>query len=109
MPRSGGFATVDVGEMHEASWLITDALMFVGGGSASTAGGIKVTTLAVHDPGDRRRGARRPGRGGLRPPHPSDTVRLAVAVVFIGATHRAGLHLVLLEVTGEPSTSCSSR
>ena len=47
MPRSGGFSTVDVGEMHEGTWLLTDALMFVGGGSASTAGGIKVTTLAV--------------------------------------------------------------
>ena len=47
MPRSGGFSTVDVGQMHECTWLVTDALMFVGGGSASTAGGIKVTTLAV--------------------------------------------------------------
>ena len=33
--------------MHEGTWLMLDALMFVGGGSASTAGGIKVTTLAV--------------------------------------------------------------
>jgi Trk-type K+ transport system membrane component len=47
MPRSGGFNTVDVGAMSQSSWLVQDALMFVGGGSASTAGGIKVTTLAV--------------------------------------------------------------
>ena len=33
--------------MRETTWLLQDILMFIGGGSASTAGGIKVTTLAV--------------------------------------------------------------
>jgi Trk-type K+ transport system membrane component len=47
MTRSGGFATIDVSQQHPATTLLQDALMFVGGGSASTAGGIKVTTLAV--------------------------------------------------------------
>ncbi|MDR1440835.1 MAG: TrkH family potassium uptake protein [Bifidobacteriaceae bacterium] len=47
MTRSGGFATVDISQQHPATTLLQDALMFVGGGSASTAGGIKVTTLAV--------------------------------------------------------------
>ena len=47
MPRSGGFSVLDVGEMRTTTWLVTDALMFVGGGSASTAGGVRVTTLAV--------------------------------------------------------------
>lgn len=47
MPRTGGFETIPTANMHQGTWLITDALMFVGGGSASTAGGIKVTTLAV--------------------------------------------------------------
>ncbi|MCZ3386993.1 MAG: TrkH family potassium uptake protein [Actinomycetia bacterium] len=46
-PRSGGFNAVDYGEMRPESWLLTDMLMFVGGGSVSTAGGIRVTTLAV--------------------------------------------------------------
>jgi Trk-type K+ transport system membrane component len=45
--RSGGLATYDVAEQRPATILLQDALMFVGGGSASTAGGIKVTTLAV--------------------------------------------------------------
>jgi Trk-type K+ transport system membrane component len=45
--RSGGFATFDVASERPATILLQDALMFVGGGSASTAGGIKVTTLAV--------------------------------------------------------------
>ncbi|WP_238598638.1 TrkH family potassium uptake protein [Saccharothrix sp. ALI-22-I] len=46
-PRSAGFNSVDVAQMSPASLLVTDFLMFVGGGSASTAGGIKVTTFAL--------------------------------------------------------------
>jgi Trk-type K+ transport system membrane component len=47
VPRTGGFNSVDYGAMNETTWLATDALMFIGGGSAGTAGGIKVTTFAV--------------------------------------------------------------
>ncbi|MFF0576614.1 TrkH family potassium uptake protein [Streptosporangium saharense] len=47
MTRSGGMNSVDVSQMHENTWLISDVLMFVGAGSASTGGGIKVTTFAL--------------------------------------------------------------
>ncbi|SFB93881.1 TrkH family potassium uptake protein [Streptomyces aidingensis] len=47
MARSGGFNSVDTGAMEPASLLATVALMFIGGGSGGTAGGIKVTTFAV--------------------------------------------------------------
>ena len=101
MPRSGGFSTVDTGEMREASWLITDALMFVGGGSASTAGGIKVTTLAVMLIAiiSEARGDRDMDAFGRRIPR--DTLRLAVAVSFVGATAVLVSSLLLLEITGE--------
>lgn len=46
-PRSSGFATIDYAGMGEAGRFVTDALMFVGAGSAGTSGGIKVGTLAV--------------------------------------------------------------
>jgi len=46
-PRTAGFNTVDTGSMHDSSTMLTMTLMVVGGGSTSTAGGIKVTTLAV--------------------------------------------------------------
>lgn len=100
MPRSAGFSTIDVGEMREASWLITDALMFVGGGSASTAGGIKVTTLAVMMIAiiAEARGDRDVEVFGRRIPR--DTLRLAVAVVFVGATAVLVACLLLLEITG---------
>lgn len=47
MPRTAGFSVLDPAAMHEGTWLGTDVLMFIGGGSASTAGGIKMTTFAV--------------------------------------------------------------
>ncbi|MFB9376146.1 TrkH family potassium uptake protein [Kineococcus gynurae] len=45
--RSSGYNTVDITEMTGASWMVMSVLMFIGGGSASTAGGIKVTTFAL--------------------------------------------------------------
>jgi len=45
--RTSGFNLVDVGTMRPATLLLTCFAMFVGAGSGSTAGGIKVTTLAV--------------------------------------------------------------
>lgn len=47
MPRSGGFAVVPISELGTDAWLVTDALMFIGAGSAGTSGGIKVTTFAL--------------------------------------------------------------
>lgn len=43
--RTGGFNTLDVTGLDEGSYPLLIALMFVGGGSASTAGGIKVATF----------------------------------------------------------------
>lgn len=47
MPRTAGFNSIDVSQMHGASWYVTDILMFIGGGPAGTAGGLKITTFAV--------------------------------------------------------------
>ena len=47
MMRSGGFNLVDMNSITPVSTLLTDMLMFIGGGSGSTAGGVKVTTIAV--------------------------------------------------------------
>ena len=46
-PRTAGFNTVDLSALSDSSYLLTVLLMFVGGSSASTAGGIKITTLFV--------------------------------------------------------------
>ncbi|TCJ70423.1 UNVERIFIED_ORG: potassium uptake TrkH family protein [Dietzia maris] len=47
MPRTAGFNSVDYAQMDDATLLVTDVLMFIGGGSGGTAGGIKVTTFAL--------------------------------------------------------------
>jgi potassium uptake TrkH family protein len=46
-PRTAGFNTVDYGGMELETLFVSDFLMFVGAGSASTGGGIKVTTFAL--------------------------------------------------------------
>ena len=45
--RTAGFNTVDLSKIRETTQLILIILMFVGGSSGSTAGGIKTTTIAV--------------------------------------------------------------
>lgn len=86
MPRSGGFNLVDMNAIEPASRLVTDALMFAGGGSASTAGGIKVTTLAImflaiaaEARGDRDVQSH-------RRTIPEGIMRVAISVIMLGAT-----------------------
>jgi trk system potassium uptake protein TrkH len=45
--RTAGFSTVPMGELTDSSLISAIALMFIGGASGSTAGGIKVTTFAI--------------------------------------------------------------
>jgi Trk-type K+ transport system membrane component len=45
--RSGGFMSFPISNATQQTWLLEDVLMFIGGGSGGTAGGIRVTTLAV--------------------------------------------------------------
>ncbi|MGX9607923.1 TrkH family potassium uptake protein [Acinetobacter sp. T63] len=47
VPRSSGFNSLDIASMSDASNLLTMFLMFIGGGSLSTAGGIKVGTFII--------------------------------------------------------------
>ncbi len=47
MPRTAGFNSLDVGAFHDQTLMVNYILMFIGGGSAGTAGGIKVTTFFV--------------------------------------------------------------
>ena len=47
MPRTAGFNSLDYGQMRDGTLLGTEMLMFIGGGSAGTAGGIKVTTFVL--------------------------------------------------------------
>ncbi len=45
--RTAGFNSIDIGMLTHESWAVHYFLMFVGGGSAGTAGGVKVGTAAI--------------------------------------------------------------
>jgi trk system potassium uptake protein TrkH len=47
MPRTAGFNSLDLAHFEPTTLLVNDVLMFIGGGSAGTAGGIKVGTFAL--------------------------------------------------------------
>lgn len=101
MMRSGGFSTSADGAEESATMLLTNALMFVGGGSASTAGGIKVTTFAVillafiaEARGHQESTAHGRTIG-------AQAVRVAVSVVALGATFVLVSTMSLILITGE--------
>ena len=99
MTRSGGFSVVDIGELHGSSLVVGSMLMFVGGGSASTAGGIKVTTLAVLALAvwSEAKGRQSVQAFGRR--IPSDVQRVALSVVAWGATIVALSTITISHVT----------
>ncbi len=100
MTRSLGFNLVDMNNLEPTTMLFTDALMFAGGGSASTAGGIKVTTIAIvflaivaEARGDRD--VKIHGRS-----IPEGAMRVAISVIVMGATFVALAAGLLLAFTG---------
>lgn len=110
MMRSGGFAITPTGDSTSTTLLLSDAFMFVGGGSASTAGGIKVTTLAVLFLAivAEARGTKDVTVASRS--IPNGILRVAISVTFLGAslvlgaatlltlTHDAPLDRILFEV-----------
>ena len=102
MTRSGGFSVVDISNLNGSSLLVGSMLMFIGGGSASTAGGIKVTTLAVLALAvwSEARGRVSVEAFGRR--IPSDVQRVAVAVLAWGATIVAVSTVVIAQITQMP-------
>ena len=99
MTRSGGFAVLDIGELNGSSLLVGCMLMFVGGGSASTAGGIKVTTLAVIALAVWSEAKGRQSNQVFGRRIPSDVLRVALSVVAWGATIVAFSTIIITQIT----------
>jgi Trk-type K+ transport system membrane component len=102
MTRSGGFSVVDVSSLHGSSLIVGSMLMFVGGGSASTAGGIKVTTLAVLALAVWSEAKGRPSVQAFGRRIPSDVQRVALSVVAWGATLVAVSTVTIAQFTKAP-------
>jgi trk system potassium uptake protein len=98
MPRTAGFNSLDYTTMRESSWLVTDALMLIGGGSASTAGGVKVTTFALLGfvIWSEVRGDPDVNAFGRRIPNPAQRQAVALVLLAVGAVITATFALVLL-------------
>ncbi|GLY15358.1 potassium transporter Trk [Kineosporia sp. NBRC 101677] len=98
MARSSGFNSVDIGALRPESLLITDILMFIGGGSAGTAGGIKVTTFGVlaYMLWSEIRGEPHVNAGRRRIPATNQRQALAIALLSIGAVVGATFALMLM-------------
>lgn len=45
--RTAGFNSIDIGALTHESWALHYLLMFIGGGSAGTAGGVKIATATI--------------------------------------------------------------
>lgn len=102
MTRSGGFSTIDIADLNGSSLLMGDMLMFIGGGSASTAGGIKVTTIAILFLAAFAEARGRESMEAFDRRIPTDVLRLAVSVVLWGATTVAASTIIVLQLTKAP-------
>ena len=100
--RTAGFNSVDVGNMQPQTLAVHYVLMFIGGGSAGTAGGIKVTTFfllgfvvwaEIRATGDTTAFRRRIS---------VETQRQALTIVLLGVSILAVATLALLSVTDLP-------
>ncbi|SDR87429.1 Trk-type K+ transport system, membrane component [Brevibacterium sandarakinum] len=102
MPRSGGFSTMEIADMSQSSHLLMDLMMFIGGGSSSTAGGIKVTTVAVLVLAayTEARGLQNVHVFGRR--LTSSTIKLSISVLLTGAIIVFIGTLTMLQISAEP-------
>ncbi|MFC0003846.1 TrkH family potassium uptake protein [Micromonospora siamensis] len=98
MTRTAGFNSLDIGAMRPESLLASDVLMFIGGGSAGTAGGIKVTTfgLLAFVLWSEMRGETHVNVGRRRVPPSNQRQALAVALLSVGAVIAATFALVVM-------------
>jgi potassium uptake TrkH family protein len=101
-PRTAGYNSVDFGKMNDETLIVTDVLMFIGGGSAGTSGGIKVTTffLLAFVIWAEVRGRREVTVG--RRTIDESTHRQALTVALLGVAFVAAGTLALLALTEHP-------
>lgn len=83
-PRTAGFNSIDYAHASEQTIALNYLLMFIGGGSAGTAGGIKVGTFMILFAAIRAEIVGEPQTVYAHRSIPSETIRQALTVVLLG-------------------------
>jgi trk system potassium uptake protein TrkH len=101
-PRTAGFNNIDYAEMSAGASFLTILLMFIGGAPGSTAGGLKVTTVALPAllAWSRIRGQR--VTGFLKRTVPEETIQRAVGLIVLGFALVTGSILLTVISEGSP-------
>lgn len=86
-PRTAGFNSIDTSALNDSTLLVSSGLMLIGAGSASTGGGIKVTTFALlaFVIWSEMRGDQEVTLFGRRAPSEAQRQALSVALLGLGA------------------------
>lgn len=97
-PRTAGFNSIDYAQASEQTIVLNYLLMFIGGGSAGTAGGIKVGTFVILFAAIRAEILGEPQTIFAHRSLPFDTVRQALTVVLLGvATVTVAAAILLID------------
>lgn len=100
--RSSGFNTLDMGTLEDETLAVNYVLMFIGGGSASTAGGIRITTFFLLGFVVWAEVRGQPDTFAFRRMIPASVQRQALAVALLGVSVIAIGTLALMSVTELP-------
>jgi potassium uptake TrkH family protein len=101
--RTAGFNATDIAAMEPATLLGTSVLMFIGGGAASTAGGIKVTAFAVLGAAILAEVRGEPAAGAFRRHLSPQVLRQALTVALLGIGLVITATIALLTVVEAPA------
>lgn len=99
-PRTAGFNTVDYAAVQPETRFLTDGLMFTGGGSGSTAGGVKVTTLMILAMAVLAEVRGHKEVNALDRRIPDSVVRVAIAVVMVSFAAVMAATMALIAMSG---------
>ena len=105
-PRTAGFNTADLTKLSDSGILMMIVLMLIGGGPAGTAGGMKITTVAVLFVSSFSVFTRKKEAVLFRRKIPEDAIKNAIAILLLYITLFTGGAFVISAVEHIPMLTC---
>ena len=99
-PRTAGFASINQANIRSATLLITMFLMFIGGGPAGTAGGLKITTFFTLISATRANLRKQKDVTAFKRRMPKDLVEKAMSILIVSLVW-IGVVTVIISLTDE--------